>query len=121
MEKPTPKHWWHTDRLDAVGWGVVIIWGALILLFQVAGISDDWSWWDGWGVFLTGAGAITIAITLLRMRLPEYRSRWLGGLIWGGILLAIGLGNWTTADWLWVVALFIVGIVIIREAIVHKR
>ena len=121
VENSEKKRWWHTDKLDAVGWGVVLIWAALTLLAQVTGMADDWSWWSGWGVFLTGAGVITILATIIRLNLPEYRGRWVGGLIWGCILLAIGLGNWGSVDWLWVVALAVVGILIIREAIVHNR
>jgi len=36
------------------------------------------------------------------------------------ILLAIGLGTWTDMGWLWVVALAVVGIIILKEAFMRK-
>lgn len=112
--------WWHQDKVDAVGWGFVFILAALILLADVSGFTADYSWWDGWGVFFTGAGVITLVGTVVRLQIPAYRSRWVGGLIWGLILLAIGLGTWTNMVWLWVAALAIVGIIILRESLTRK-
>ncbi len=114
------KDWWQSDKVDAVGWGAAFIWGAILLLAEITGFTAEYSWWDGWGVFFTGAGVITLFLTVVRLQMPEYRSKWLGGLIWGSILLAIGLGTWTNMDWLWVVALASIGIIILREAFVRK-
>jgi len=115
------KEWWQSDRVDAIGWGAAFIWGALVLLAEITNFGANYSWWDGWGVFFTGAGIITLIGTVVRLQIPEYRGKWLGGLIWGLILLAIGLGTWGNVGWLWVLALVIVGIIILREAFVHKR
>jgi len=113
-------NWWHQDKVDAVGWGFVFILAALILLANVTGFTADYSWWDGWGVFFTGAGVITLVGTVVRLQIPAYRSGWVGGLIWGLILLAIGLGTWTNMGWLWVLALAIVGVIILKEAFTRK-
>jgi len=115
------KEWWQSDRVDAIGWGAAFIWGALVLLAGITGFTASYSWWDGWGVFFTGAGVITLIGTAIRLQIPEYRGKWLGGLIWGSILLAIGLGTWGSVGWLWVLVLLIVGIIILREAFVRKR
>lgn len=108
--------WWKQDKVDAVGWGVAFIWGALVLLAEVSGLTTDYSWWDGWGVFFTGAGVITLIGTLVRLQIPAYRSEWVGGLIWGTILLAVGLGTWVNVGWLWVAALAAAGVIILKEA-----
>jgi len=114
------KEWWQSDRIDAIGWGAAIIWGALVLLAGITGFTTAYSWWDGWGIFFTGAGVITLVLTIVRFQIPEYRSKWLGSLIWGSILLAIGLGTWGNVGWLWVVVLAVIGIIILREALVRK-
>ena len=108
--------WWKQEKVDAVGWGFVFILGALVLLAEVSGSTSYYSWWDGWGVFFTGAGVITLIGTVVRLQIPPYRSEWVGSLIWDTILLAIGLGIWINVGWLWVAALAVVGIVILREA-----
>lgn len=49
---PWEKSWeeaWKTDRLDAVGWAALFIWGALVVLATNTSFQDDFSWWDGWG------------------------------------------------------------------------
>ena len=114
------ENWWKQDKVDAAGWGFVFIIGALILLAEVSGFVSDYSWWDGWGVFFTCAGVITLIGTLVRLQIPNYCNGWVGGLIWGTILLAIGLGTWVEVDWLWVVCLGVVGIIILKEAFVRK-
>lgn len=120
-ENNSQKEWWQSDRIDAVGWAVTFFWGALILLAEITGFTASYSWWDGWGVFFTGAGAITLLLTIIRLQIPEYRGKWVGSLIWGCILLAIGLGTWGSVSWLWVVVLLVIGIIILREAFVRKR
>ena len=114
------KDWWQNDRIDAIGWGVGFIWGALLLLAGITYFTESFSWWDGWGLFFTGAGVITLLLTIVRLQIPEYRVKWVGSLIWGAILLAIGLGTWTDMGWLWVVALAVVGIIILKEAFMRK-
>ena len=48
--------WWTSDRLDAVGWAAIFIWGAVVVLASYTDFAEDYSWWDGWGVFFVGAG-----------------------------------------------------------------
>jgi hypothetical protein len=112
--------WWQQDKVDAVGWGMAFIWGALVLLAEITNFMTNFNWWDGWGVFFTGAGVITLIGTVIRLQMPAYRAKWVGSLIFGLILLAIGLGTWEVWGWLWVVVLFFVGIIILREVFVRK-
>ncbi|MFC1978145.1 hypothetical protein ACFLWS_07810 [Chloroflexota bacterium] len=92
---------------------------ALLLPAAITSVAGSYSWWDGWGVLFTGAGAITLVLTIVRWQIPLCRSKWVG-IIWGLILLAIGLGTWMDMGWLWVVALATVGIIILKEAITRK-
>jgi len=112
---------WQPDRWDAVGWAFAFFWGALVLLAGTTEFSTPYSWWDGWGIFFTGAGVITLIETVFRLLTPEYRYKWVGSLIFGLILLAIGLGTWEVWGWLWVVVLSAIGVIILREVLVRKR
>lgn len=104
------EDWWRNDRIDAVGWAVVFIWGALVLLAQTTNFAANFSWWDGWGVFFTGAGVIVLVETVIRLQIPAYRRKWVGSLIFGLILLGIGLGDW---GWFWPLVLFAIGVIIL--------
>jgi hypothetical protein len=114
------EEWWRQDKVDAVGWGVAFIWGALVLLAGTTNFTANYSWWDGWGVFFTGAAVITLIETVIRLQIPAYRGKWVGSLIWACILLAIGLGAWERAGWIWVLVLFAIGVIILREAFARK-
>lgn len=86
--------WCAEDRLDAIGWAGVFIWGALVLLAEVTNFSENFSCWDGWGVFFVGLAAIVLVETAILWLVPEYRRQGLAwGLVFGFILLGIGLGD----------------------------
>ncbi|MFQ5906564.1 MAG: hypothetical protein ACE5JA_08325 [bacterium] len=111
------EEWWRQGRWHAVGWGLVFIWGALILLAETTNYAANFSWWDGWGVFFTGAGVIV----LLGLLIPTHRFRWVCSLIFGSILLAIGLGGLVDWGWLWPLVLFVIGVIILKAAFVRRR
>ncbi|MCP4384562.1 MAG: hypothetical protein GY798_24645 [Hyphomicrobiales bacterium] len=104
------------DRVDAVWWGLAFIWGALILLTENAGWADAWHWWDGWGVFWTGAGVLALLAAVIRLQVPAYRAKWGFSTVFGIIFLAIGLATWQAAWWAWVVVLFVIGAVSLLSA-----
>lgn len=115
------QDWWQQDKLDSAGWGVAFIWGALVLLAEATGFSDDISWWDGWGVFFTGAGVISLISTLIRLQVPAYRRKWVGSLIWACVMLAIGLSAWESAGWICILVLFAIGVTTLRGAFGRGR
>lgn len=112
---------WHVaDRLDAIGWASVFIWGALVLLAHVTDFAESVSWWDGWGVFFTGVAAIVLIGTAIRWLVPRYRRAGLAlGLVFGLILLGIGLGG--IVIWIWAVLLGTIGITILYRVFVRGR
>ncbi len=109
--------WMLMDRIDGIWWGAAFIWGAIVLLFANTGWLRSAGWWDSWGVFFVGIGLVALLCTVVRLQVPEYRSKWLFSLVFGVILLAIGLGAWDAAWWFWVVVLLIVGAVTLRSAL----
>lgn len=109
------KECWRQDRLDGIGWAALFIWAAILVVADSAGIASEFGWWDGWGVFFTGAGVIVLAGTVLRLLIPEYRASWAWSLLVGSVLLAIGLGTWEGLEWIWAVVLAAIGVAILRN------
>ena len=112
--------WWVMDRLDAIGWAGTFIWGSLVLLAYVTGFFESVSWWDGWGIFFVGMAAIVLGGVAIRWILPRYRRVGLGwGLVFGLVLLAIGLGK--LAVWVWPLLLGAIGIAILYSVFIRSR
>jgi hypothetical protein len=114
---------WRRDRVNAVGWAAILIWGALILLAETTGYGEDHfsSWWEAWSVFFAGAGAILLLTAFYRLLVPEHRRPVAGGIIIGLVFLGIGLGDLISWDYIWVVVLVVVAVVILLRAFVPKR
>jgi hypothetical protein len=93
------EDWWKTDRVDAVGWAALFLWGALVVVAENTGFRDNFDWWAAWGVFWVGAGAIVLVETVFRTAMPRYRSKWGWTLFWGTAFLAIGLGELAGPIW----------------------
>ncbi len=105
------KDWWRSDKLDAVGWAAIFIWGGVVLLMNNTNYSANYTWWDSSSVFFAGAGIIVITEALIRMILPAFRKRIMLLLIIGFVMLAIGLGD--LIGMLWPMVLFSIGIIIL--------
>ncbi len=90
--------WGKTDRFDAIGWAVLLLWAAAILVAESMGLVDRLVWWDGWAVFFSGAGLIVLGEVAARALSPARRHSEAPGVIFGFILLGIGLdglaGGW---------------------------
>ena len=123
--KSNPDDWWHhcwrSDRLDDIGWAAAFIWAALVIVADMTSFQSNFGWWDGWGVFFTGAGVIVLAETVVRLLMPAYRASWWWTLIVGSVLLAIGLGTWESLEWVWALVVAAIGVAILRRAIFGQR
>jgi chromate transport protein ChrA len=107
-----------SDKLDSIGWALGFIWGGIVLLAEVTGYATQYSWWDGWGVFFTGAGIIVLIEIVVRLFKTEIRNPSLWDLVFACFLLAIGLGD--KVGWTWPLILFIIGFIILRSALKDK-
>ena len=111
------EEWWHSDLVDALGWAAGFIWGALVILAGATNLSANFSWWDGWAVFFTGAGVIVLIEVAVRMLIPKYRMGVVGNLIFSLILLTIGLGGLVGWVWVWPMVLIAIAVLIIGGAL----
>jgi hypothetical protein len=93
------EDWWRSDRMDAVGWAALFLWGALVVVAENTSIRDNFDWWGGWGVFWVGAGVIVLVEAVFRTAMPRYRSKWGWTLFWGAAFLAFGLGELASPVW----------------------
>ena len=125
-EEEKQKGWsekWRRDRVNALTWSSVLIWGALVILAEATGFASDslGSWWEGWAVFFAGFGAIILVSTFYRMTVPEHRRPMAGGLILGFVLLGVGLGELLDSwNYIWVIILFAIALIILFHAFVRR-
>ena len=76
-----------------MGWAAIFIWGGLVLLAGTTDYAVNFGAWNGWAVFLTGAGIIVLVGAAIRLLLRGHRRAVAGHLICGFMLLAVGLGH----------------------------
>ncbi len=112
---------WRRDRVNAVGWAAILIWGALVILAETTGYKDHLDWWEGWAVFFAGAGAILLLTSFYRVLVPEHRRSVAGNVIFGLVLLGVGLGSLISWDYIWVIILIVIALMILLRAFVPKR
>lgn len=112
---------WRRDRVNAVAWAVVIIWGALVILAETTGYKDHFSWWEGWAVFFAGAGAVLLLTAFYRLLVPAHRRAVTGNVIIGLVLVGIGLGSLISWNYIWVIILIAIALMILIRAFVPRR
>ena len=101
---------WRRDPLSAAVWAIILIWAGLVLLADNLGLFARLEWFSAWGFILTGAGLIVLLEAVVRLLMPAYRRPVGGTLIWGAILVGIGLGNMFSAAITWPLILIAIGV-----------
>jgi hypothetical protein len=84
---------WRRDPIDAAGWAVIFIWAGLVLLAENMGLLIRFERLETWSIIFIGAGLIVLLGVVVRLLVPAYRRPLTGSLIFGVILLGIGLGE----------------------------
>ncbi len=108
------------DRLSAVVWAAVLIWAGLVFLGQNAGLLGIWQE-DAWSLIFIGAGVIFLLEALARTQLPEYRRPVGGTVVFGVILIAVGLGDRVGWGVVGPIALIAGGAVLLLTTAMRKR
>jgi hypothetical protein len=108
-EKERGNSWeekWRRDPIDAAGWAGIFIWAGLVLLADNLDIFG--TRWEAWPIIFIGAGVIVLLGVVVRLLVPAYRRPVTAGLIFGVILVGIGLGELT--DWVVIGGLILIAV-----------
>ncbi|KPL09029.1 MAG: hypothetical protein AMS26_23405 [Bacteroides sp. SM23_62] len=111
--------WRPSDKGDTVGWALIFVWAAFLILAPMLNIGQEYSWWDGWGLFFIGLGVVGLAGSLIRLSVKEYPNPSLWDIVFGLFFLFLGLGNNTS--WIWAIALIVIGFSILRSVHQHHK
>ncbi len=123
-EEKEEKSWdekWRRDPLNAAAWAGILIWAGLVLLADNLGLLVRFERLEAWALIFIGAGLIVLLEVLVRLVVPEYRQPVTGSLIFGVILLAIGLGDLVGAGVVWSLVLIAIGAAILLRGFVRRR
>jgi hypothetical protein len=123
-EEKEEKSWeekWRRDPLNAAIWAIIFIWAGLVLLAENLGLLLRFRPLEAWPLIFIGAGLIVLLEVLIRLIVPEYRRPVTGSVIFGFILLAIGLQS--LVDWgaIWPIALIAIGLAILVSGLVWRH
>lgn len=114
-EKDQGESWdekWRRDPIEAAMWALILIWAGAVWLLSNLGVWDGLlggDMQDAWPIVFLGAGLIVLLAVAFRLVVPAYRRPIVGSLIFGVILLGIGLGG-ITEGWLWIGPLILIAI-----------
>lgn len=126
QEKGNGESWdekWRRDPVEAAVWACILIWAGLVWLFNS---TQLWSSLFGegiqaWSIGFLGAGLIVLLGVVFRLVVPGYRRPVLGSIIFGIVLLGIGLGelvNWVAVG---AVVLIAIGVAILLRGFAGRE
>jgi vacuolar-type H+-ATPase subunit I/STV1 len=115
-EKEDGKSWEEKRRRDPVaslGWALVLIWAGVVLLADNFDLIDQINIdfiadLQPWSLIFAGAGLIVLALAIVRLLVPEYRGPVTGNIIFGFILVGVGLAD--TVGWGIMAALILIAL-----------
>jgi len=122
-EKGRGESWdekWRSDPLNAAWWALVLIWAGLVLIADNMGILVNLGIrGEAWAIGFLGAGILALLLVVIRLLVPAYRRPVTGSIIFGFILLGIGLGELTRWDVVGALILIAIGVSIFLSRLVR--
>jgi len=124
---------WRRDPLGSMIWAGILIWAGLVLLADnlgwlmgirrsLAGLPNfDETNLGAWSFILIGAGILVLAEALIRTSVPAYRRPITGSVIFGGLLIAGGLGgavNWTLLGPMFLIT---IGVILLLQSLLRRK
>ena len=100
----------HHDQMGRAFFGLIIIWLGILLFLEN---QDFFHYSEWWAYFLLGIGVIFYFEAIIRMIRPELHKNYVGKIIAGTILIAIGAGNIYELENWWPLILVAAGALII--------
>jgi hypothetical protein len=124
-EKNRNESWdekWRRDPVDAAVWAFILIWVGLVWLAVNLGWLDQIvESGEAWAVGFIGAGVIVLLGVLLRLLVPAYRRPLIGSVIFGVILLGIGLSQFVPDVAIGAILLIGIGLIILLGGFFRKK
>ena len=120
-EKRTEKNrgWdekWRYNPVRTITIAAILIWGGIVALIDNFVTGN----FEGWAVFLIGAGVILLIKAGVRL-MPAYRRPAGGSFIIGLVLIGVGLGDLVGWQFVWPIILIIIALVIIFRGVYRRR
>ena len=94
-EEKSREEKWRRDPLSAIALAAILIWAGLVLLADNLRLFARFERLEAWAIILVGAGVIVLLGAVVRLLVPAYRRPVTGSIIFGFILVGIGLGELT--------------------------
>jgi hypothetical protein len=123
-EEKEEKNWeekWRRDPLSGIVWAGILIWAGLVLLVDNLGFLAHFARLEAWAVIFIGAGVIVLLEVAVRLLVPAYRRAVTGSVIFGLVLIGIGLGELLSWNVVWPLILIAVGVFILFRALIWRR
>ncbi len=123
-EEKEEKNWeekWRRDPLGGMVWAAILIWAGLVLLADNLRLLAGFERLEAWAIILIGAGLILLLEVAIRLLVPAYRRAVTGTLIFGLILIGIGLGDLLTWNVIGPLVLIALGAFILLRVLIGRR
>jgi hypothetical protein len=111
------------DPLSSMIWAGILIWVGVSLLANNLGIMDNVPFlnqFESWSLAFAGAGVIVLFEVLIRLTVPEYSGPVIGTLIFGLILLSIGMGEILAWGLIWPAIVIVAGVLILVRSFTRR-
>ena len=118
------KNWeekWRRDPLSGIVWAGILIWAGLVLLADNLRLLARFERLEAWSIILIGAGLILLLEVAVRLLVPAYRRAVTGTLVFGLILIGVGLGELLTWDVIGPLVLIVIGAFILLRVLIGRR
>ena len=107
------------DPLSSMIWAGILIWVGVALLSNNLGILDSVPFlnqFEPWSLAFAGAGVIVLFEALIRLTVPQYGGPVIGTLIFGLILLSVGMGDIVQWSFIWPVVIIVAGVLMLLRS-----
>ncbi len=131
-EEKTVEEKWRRDPLGAIIFGIILIWAGLVFLAESMGLlrgislgglfpGAEFTQPEAWTIILIGAGLILLVEVVIRLVVPAYRRPVAGTIIFGVILIGVGLGNIFSWEVVWPLVVIGIGVAILLGGFLRKK
>jgi drug/metabolite transporter (DMT)-like permease len=108
-------------RIDAIYWGIVLIWAGLVFFADNQGFLPQIGSADAWSWIFVGAGLIALVGSLWRATSPDWPSPIIWDYVWVAVLLIVGLAGFLSIQIAWPLILLLIGAAFLGSALLRQE